>query len=91
MDRREDLERWIAGSRRVQHKLKVGLGAGAAVAIVLLVVNRAVGGIAIAILALVALAGFWITGGHISDWEDKLYKLDHPAKPSAGRGRYQRE
>jgi len=91
MDRREDLERWIAGTRRVQQKLKVGLGAGAAAAIVLLVVNRAVGGIAIAILALVALAGFWITGGHISDWEDKLYKLDHPAKPSAGRGRYQRE
>jgi hypothetical protein len=90
MDRREDLERWIAETRRTQQRLKLGLMIAGVVALALFVVSRAAGGIAVAILALVALAGFWITGGHITDWEDKLYKLDHPTKPAAGgKRRYQ--
>jgi hypothetical protein len=38
---------------------------------------------------MVALAGYWITAGHIADWEERLYKLDHPEKPSSSRRRYQ--
>ncbi len=91
MESRDELERWIAGTRQVQKKLKLGLAAGVPASIVLLVISRPAGGIAIAIVALVALAGFWITGGHIQDWEDKLYKLDHPEPKQLGRGRYQRE
>jgi len=91
MDRREDLERWIAGTRQVQRKLKIGVTSGVVASIILLVISRPVGGIALAIVGLVALSGFWITGGHITDWEAKLYKLDHPEKPRTGGGRYQRE
>lgn len=89
MERREDLERWIAGSRRVQQKLKLGIATGVIVAIALLVISRPVGGIALAIVGMVALAGYWITAGHIADWEERLYKLDHPEKPSSSRRRYQ--
>lgn len=89
MDRREELERWIEGSRQTQRKLKLGVGAAVIASVVLLVISRAAGGIALAIVALVALAGFWITGGHIADWEEKLHKLDHPDKPSTSRRRYQ--
>lgn len=89
MDRREDLERWIAGSRAVQRKLKTAVAAGVVASIVLLVISRPIGGIVLAIVGLVALSGFWITGGHITDWEDKLYKLDHPEKPTTGKRRYQ--
>jgi hypothetical protein len=89
MAQREDLERWIAGSRRVQKKLKLGVVSGAIASIVLLVISRPVGGIAITIVGLVALSGFWITGGHIADWEEKIYKLDHPQKPGNSKRRYQ--
>jgi uncharacterized membrane protein YebE (DUF533 family) len=89
MECREELERWIASSRRVQQKVKLGTAAGALAALVLLVISRPIGGAAIAIVGLVALSGYWITAGHIADWEEKLYKLDHPEKPSASRRRYQ--
>jgi len=89
MERREELERWIAGSRAVQRKLKVGVVTGAIAAVVLLVISRPLGGIALAIVGLVALSGFWITGGHIADWEAKLYKVEHPDKPTTGRRRYE--
>lgn len=90
MQSREDLERWIAGTRGTQRKLRTGVITALAISFVLLFVNRAVGGIGIAISAFVALAGFWITAGHINDWQDRLYKLDHPetTRPRSGR-RYQ--
>jgi hypothetical protein len=89
MDRREDLERWIAASRRTQRILRIGLAVAAVIAILLFFVSKAAGGIAVFVVALVALSGFWITAGHIADWQDKLYKLDHPTKPSTGKRRYQ--
>lgn len=90
MDRREDLERWIAGTRRTQQRLKRAIPIAAVIALALCFVNRLAGGFAIATVGLVALSGFWITGGHIADWEDKLYKLDHPEKPAtSGKRRYQ--
>lgn len=92
MDRREDLERWIAGTRRTQRQLKLGLVIASVVAVGLFFVSKAAGGIAVAIVALVALSGFWITSGHLTDWQAKLYKLDHPEQAASGRrGRYQRD
>ena len=90
MQSREELERWIAGSRATQHKLRTLLIVAGLVSFALLFVSRAVGGIGIAITAFVAVAGYWITAGHIADWEDRLYKLDHPesTRPRSGR-RYQ--
>jgi hypothetical protein len=89
MERREELEQWIAGSRRTQQKLKLGLLIAGVISIGLFFVSRAAGGIAVAITAFVAVAGFWIISGHITDWEDKIYKLDHPTKPNTSQRRYQ--
>lgn len=90
MDRREDLERWIAASRRTQRILRVGVIIGGVLSIALFFVSKAAGGIGLFTVALVALSGFWITAGHITDWQAKLYKLDHPTKPSTGgKRRYQ--
>lgn len=82
MDRRDELERWIAGSRATQRKLKLGVQVSGAITLVLLFVNHAAGGIGIVTVAFVAAAGYWITNGHIAEWEAKIYKLDHPEKPS---------
>jgi hypothetical protein len=87
MDRREELERWIAGSRAMQKKLRAGLVAAGLLSFALLFVSRAAGGIGLAITAFVALAGFWITAGHITDWEDRLYKIDHPESTRQRSGR----
>ena len=90
MERREELQRWIAGSRAMQKKLRVGLTVAGLLSFTLLFVSRAAGGIGLAITAFVAVAGFWITAGHIADWEERLYKIDHPesTRPRSGR-RYQ--
>jgi len=89
MDRREDLERWIAASRRTQRVLRIAIAIAAVIAIGLFFVSKVAGGIAVFVVALVALSGFWITAGHIADWQAKLYKLDHPTKPATGKRRYQ--
>lgn len=91
MDRREELERWIAGSRATQKKLRVGLGAALAISIVLMFVSRAAGAIGLFSTALVALSGFWITAGHIADWQERIYKLDHPEAAKPRGRRYQRD
>lgn len=90
MQSREELERWIAGSRATQTKLRAGLIVAGLVSFALLFVSRAIGGVGLAITAFVAVAGFWITAGHISDWEQRIYKIDHPesTRPRSGR-RYQ--
>jgi hypothetical protein len=89
MDRREDLERWIAASRRNQRILRIALLVASVIAIGLFFISKAAGGIAVLSIALVALSGFWITAGHIADWQAKLYKLDHPAPPTTSKRRYQ--
>ena len=90
MERRDELERWIAGSRATQKKLRAIVIAAAVVSFALLFVSHAIGGICLASTAFVAVAGYWITAGHIADWEDRLYKIDHPetTRPRSGR-RYQ--
>ena len=96
MQTREELERWIAESRATQGKLKLILMVGAAVALGLCFVNRAAGAGGVAIVAFVAVAGFWITGGHIAEWEAKIYQIDHPPAPTQASGdgrrrRYERD
>ena len=86
MQTREELERWIAGSRATQNKLRAGLVAAGLLSFALLFVSHAAGGIGLAITAFVAVAGFWITAGHITDWEDRQ-KIDHPESTRQRSGR----
>ena len=87
MERRDELERWIAGSRATRKKLRAGLVVAGIISFALLFVSRAAGGIGLAITAFVSVAGLWITAGHIADWQERLDKLDHPETTRARSGR----
>ena len=82
MDRREALERYIGDSRNTQRRLKQLLLVLGVITLGLFPVSGAAGGIGVAIVAFVAAAGFWITNGHIAEWEERIYRLEHPEKPS---------
>jgi hypothetical protein len=80
MDRRAEIEGWIAKTRQNQKKLGVGVACAAVVAIGLMLWRVAVGGVALGIVAIVALCGFWVTASHLADWQDKLDQLDRPLR-----------
>ena len=85
MDRRAELEGWIAGTRRTQRRLLMALIAGAVIGFVLLAWRPAVGGFTLLADALLAICGYWITGSHLADWRRQLGELDRPkAQPRPG-------
>jgi len=75
---RAQLEAWIAETERNQRRLRAAMIPSAVVAVALLVWSRPVGGMAIAILAITAVFGFWIMASHIADWSTKIEELDRP-------------
>jgi len=77
-EKRAELERYIANTRRTQRRLATGLVIGVVVSIGLLLWRAPVGGAGIAICAVVALSGFWITGGHIVDFRNRIADLGKP-------------
>jgi hypothetical protein len=80
MDRRTEIEGWIARTRRTQRRLGVVAACGVAVAVGLMLWRVSVGGVALGIVATVALCGFWVTASHLADWNDKLDQLDRPVR-----------
>ena len=90
MHTREQLEQWIASTRRTQRRLNVLIAGGAAIALALFAWRTAAGGFAVLCVALVAICGHWITNSHLADWEHELAEVDRPAEP-ARKGRYQRD
>jgi hypothetical protein len=87
---REQLEQWIASTRRSQRGLNLLIAAGAAAALALFMWRADYGGFALFCVALVAICGYWITNSHLADWENALRELDRPPEP-ARKGRYQRD
>ena len=83
--RRAQLSAWIAETRRNQRRLAVGLPVAAVVALALAVWRSDVGEAALAIVGLVAICGFWITGSHIAEWHARIEETRR-ADP-AGRSR----
>jgi hypothetical protein len=75
---RAQLEAWIAATHRTQQRLRTALIPAGAVALALLLWSRLVGVGACALVGLVALFGFWITSGHITEWEQQIAALDKP-------------
>lgn len=90
MHRREELEEWIARTRRTQRRLHVLVALGAVAGIALFVWRGPVGGFALLCVALVAICGYWITSSHLADWERELEERDRPAPPKRA-GRYERD
>lgn len=77
-EKRAELERYIANTRRTQKRLAKILAVGLAVSIALLFWKAPVGGAGLAICAVTALSGFWITGGHIVDFRNRINDLGKP-------------
>lgn len=76
--KRAELLGWIAKTRAAQKRLGIAVGAAAVIAFGLMFWNGAVGGVTLAITAIVAMCGFWITGGHIMDWRNRLTEVGKP-------------
>jgi len=79
---REQLLGYTAKSRRVQgHLRKIGI-AGIAI-VIALIVSPLDGTVALAGAAMVAIVvgvGYWITSGHIREWNDRLREIER-ARP----------
>jgi len=82
----EELAADIAKSRAVQRKMRWVLAVGGVVAAGLWIAGAGTGAglIAAAVTAIVAGSGWWITNGHIQDFERQLATLRKPrTAPSA--------
>lgn len=90
MDRRAQLEGWIASTRRTQRRLSIALVAGAAIGIGLVAWQTAVGVFTLLSVALLAICGYWITGSHLADWRRQLGELDRPKPQPRPGARYER-
>jgi len=75
MDRRAELEGWIASTRRLQRRLAIVFAALAAGAIALFAWSRAAGGFALFGVVLVAICSFWVTAAHNAAHRQKLAEL----------------
>jgi hypothetical protein len=76
MDRRAELEGWIANTRRLQRRMAIVFGALAAVAVALAFWSSRAGGFAIFGVALVAICSFWVTAAHNAAHRQKLAELE---------------
>lgn len=74
--RRSELLGWIAASRRLQIRLGIGLAVATLAAIVGIIISPMLGKLALAMVAIVAVCAFWVTGSHILDWRNRLEELD---------------
>lgn len=93
MPSHEQLEAWLARTRRTQRGLNVVIGAGAAIGVALAVWLGTPGVFVLLCVGFVALCGYWITNSHLADWERQLDELDRPQAAAAVKrgGRYQRD
>ena len=77
-DRRTELLGWIAKTERNRKRLARVLGGLTMVSLVMMAFRRSVGFAGLAIVAVVALCGFWILSSHIAEWRGKLDELARP-------------
>lgn len=74
--RRTELLGWIEKTHHLQRRMKRIYGALGAAAVALWFLNGTAGGFALVIVALVAIASFWITAAHNAAHRQKLAELD---------------
>jgi hypothetical protein len=86
VDRRRELEGWIARTRKTQRTLAIEVACAIVVAIGVSLWNAQIGMVALGIVAIVAVCGFWVTASHIADWRGKLDQLDQPPRTAGRRG-----
>lgn len=79
MARREELLGFIAKTRQLQRKMAYGFAAAGLLSFALLFWRSTVGGFGLVIVALVAIASFWITAAHNAANQQKIAELDQIA------------
>jgi hypothetical protein len=72
---RDQLETWIAQTRRNQQRLAIWLSAAAVIALGLAIAGMPFAKLALAVIAIVAICGFWVTSAHLADWRRRLDHL----------------
>ena len=75
MDRRAELERYIADTRRLQRRMAIVFAALALVAIVMFAWSTAIGVLSLICVALIAICSFWVTAAHNATHQQKLDEL----------------
>lgn len=68
----EQLQTWIAETKRNQTRLAAGLLIGAMVAIVAWQFHSLIGKGLLFAVVVTGVCGFWITSSHIADWRSQL-------------------
>jgi hypothetical protein len=76
---RAELTQWVASSRAVQRGLRWLLTLGLGLAFLVLLLGGGGGAFVViaGLSAAIAGIGFWITHGHIADFENQLRTLGH--------------
>ena len=75
---REQLLGYVARSRRLQGRLR-RIGIGGVAVVIALAISPLDGAVALtsgATLAIVVGVGFWITSGHIREWNERLREIE---------------
>ena len=76
---------YIHDSRRNQRRLGIGVAIGVVAALITIALAPLVGKLALALVVIVGVCGFWVTAAHISDGRMQLGRLDQRAGGRAGR------
>jgi hypothetical protein len=79
MDRRAQLQIWIAQTRRNQRRIAVVTGVLAALSIVAGFVHRPAGTVGFIVTVAFAIVSFWVTTSHLADWRQQLDHLKRRA------------
>jgi uncharacterized membrane protein YphA (DoxX/SURF4 family) len=85
MNRRQELESWIARTRHNERTLGLLVAGATAIAIGLMAWKSSVGLVALGIVAIVAVCGFWVLVAHVADWRGKLARMDEQARRTRDR------
>jgi hypothetical protein len=83
MDRREQLEIWIAATRRNQRRIAVAVAVLAVLSIAAGMYRGSWGTIGFVITVSFAVVGFWVTSSHLADWNHQLGLLRQQRKNRA--------
>ena len=86
-EERARLTGYVRATRARRRRLGQALGAVAAVAVGLAFVDARLGLGLFALAAIVGVIGFWIMFAHLTEWNDRIAKIDFERRRAAARER----
>ena len=84
--KRERVVGYLRKSRALQERTKYIIAGGVVLSLALLILVGPAYGIGFLVLtAIIGFTGYWITAGHIRDFQATLRELDDTARPPGGQ------